>query len=97
MWLTPVLVLIIISSPSDIYEYRYAGKRNNQPEEDDYYAFNLLGKRLYDSRMNGKRLYDDRLYGKRNLYSERMFGKRNIYGERLYGKRNGLYDYRMMN
>merc|ERR1712004_684615 len=102
--------------PSDnLYEYRWAGKRSplyqerlqgkrSDDPDDGYYGFNLLGKRIYDSRMNGKRLYDDRMVGKR-LYDDRMVGKRlyddrmikRLYGDRVYGKRNGLYDYRMLN
>merc|ERR1711860_433172 len=92
--------------PSDnLYEYRWAGKRSplyqermqgkrSDDPDDGYYGFNLLGKRIYDSRTNGKRLYDERMVGKR-LYDDRMFKR--LYGDRVYGKRNELYDYRMLN
>lgn len=80
---------------SNLYGDRLYGKRSGD-EDDGYYGFNLLGKRLYNSRMNGKRLYDDRMVGKR-LYDDRMIAGKRLYGDRTYGKRNGLYDYRMLN
>ena len=78
---------------SNLYGDRLYGKRS---DDDGYYGFNLLGKRLYNSRMNGKRLYDDRMVGKR-LYDDRMIAGKRLYGDRTYRKRNGLYDYRMLN
>ena len=99
------LLMTSYRAPDNLYEYRWAGKRSplyqerlqgkrSDDPDDGYYGFNLLGKRIYDSRMNGKRLYDDRMVGKR-LYDDRMFKR--LYGDRVYGKRNGLYDYRMLN
>ena len=99
------LLMTSYRASDNLYEYRWAGKRSplyqerlqgkrSDDPDDGYYGFNLLGKRIYDSRMNGKRLYDDRMVGKR-LYDERMFKR--LYGDRVYGKRNGLYDYRMLN